>query len=590
MQLLLALHRPTPGVLRRAEEVLRTCGDVWPQLAPQAVRVVRAACGVLAVVSAPRHRLPPALHVSPKAAFALDGLAFLDGGRMVGAEDLVDEPRGVELRLEGSHCWARLDLASGGIDVASDPLGTHLVFAAPVDGGWAVSNSALVLLRLRGAAVWDLDGVRSLLCLHGMGRGRSLFEGLTLVPAGHVWRAGPGESAPVLESYFSPTDVSDARADGVADELVREVCDAMRVQVRSAAATGRPLRAPITGGRDSRLIAAIIGSEGIDCDFFTSALPGSAEERSALEVARVLGVRHRVDHPKAADVLDRWDELVRRLLLQTDGLVSAWQVANTAVQDAPGGLRAIVLGGHGGELARTPFGDVTDLLPGGLSLRRIARMLPGRMVGSLDGLLTPATVEWTRALVADAVRGYGAAGWDPRNVPDVVAYFERQRVRDASAARPGNAVRDMLLPFYSRPFARLALSASYRERYASLVHERMLRVVAPAARSVRYSQLPGWWHRPAKDALGRLNAWVHSDRLRKKKVRTSPQQHWMEAVLPLVRARCLDARNSRLWEVVDRDAFEHTTAPEERPRLAARADGVLKVYSLFELERLAGVA
>lgn len=170
-----------------------------------------------------------------------------------------------------------------------------------------------------------------------------------------------------------------------------------------------------------------------------------------------------------------------------------------------------------------------------------------------------------------------------------IAHYERQRTRDASAIRPGYPVRDMLLPYYTRSYTRLSFKASLWDRYLSRVHERMLDIVAPEVRRVPYSQLPKWWHRPLKDVASRANRLLHWDRLRKKKVRTSPQQGWFAAMMPHIRETCMDASSSRLWDVIDRSVFERFTSPAEQDRLAVRADGILRVYSFFEYARLAGI-
>lgn len=147
----------------------------------------------------------------------------------------------------------------------------------------------------------------------------------------------------------------------------------------------------------------------------------------------------------------------------------------------------------------------------------------------------------------------------------------------------------MLLPYYTRSYTRLSFKASLWDRYLSRVHERMLDIVAPEVRRVPYSQLPKWWHRPLKDVASRANRLLHWDRLRKKKVRTSPQQGWFAAMMPHIRETCMDASSSRLWDVIDRSVFERFTSPAEQDRLAVRADGILRVYSFFEYARLAGI-
>lgn len=588
MQILLTVTHPNDLMLQRVESVTRSCADVWPQL-DQSTLVFHRGREVAVVSMAGRGAVSRSIKVHEGVAVALDGLAFARG-RALGPTDLVHEELGTAgSPVEGVHFIIRAVLDSGETQVVTDPLGMKMAFAAQVGPSWIVANNALVLMRLLGSPRWNLDGVRLLMAFASTGHGRSLIEGIRIIPCGHRWSWSPDQPAPREERFFGMDDLAKVRPVGVTRDEIGAVCDAMQAQIIAAASTGRPLRAPITGGRDSRVLAALVAKAGVECDFFTAAAKGSAEERVAVDVARVLGVRHRVHHPRPTEVVERWSELSRRLLLQNDGYVNVWQIGNAAAQDEADGPRAIVLGGHGGELSRYPYGNVVDFLPGGLSISSIRQWLGSRAIDAYDGLVRSEAVDWTRSYVRRTVDELHQSGWDLRNIAECIAHYERQRTRDASAIRPGYPVRDMLLPYYTRSYTRLSFKASLWDRYLSWVHERMLDIVAPEVRRVPYSQLPKWWHRPLKDVASRANRLLHWDRLRKKKVRTSPQQGWFAAMMPHIRETCMDASSSRLWDVIDRSVFERFTSPAEQDRLAVRADGILRVYSFFEYARLAGI-
>ncbi len=114
----------------------------------------------------------------------------------------------------------------------------------------------------------------------------------------------------------------------------------------------------ITGGKDSRLMAALLKSADIDFETSTSGFPDEPEVLVGQMVAKALRIPHKVEIP----VLQESDEeqyltydilaRTRDCLFITDGMLSAYENTNRNKRFHSNKVR---LGGHGGELLRGGF-------------------------------------------------------------------------------------------------------------------------------------------------------------------------------------------------------------------------------------------
>ena len=157
--------------------------------------------------------------------------------------------------------------------------------------------------------------------------------------AGSARRASPPSPSP------SPTSLADG---------AREVAAALTAAVAPLAAAGEPVQLSLTGGKDSRLIAAALASAGVPVAASTHGFPDHPDVLVATEVARRLGLEHTVRTPAApgqkVDVLGR----VRATVLVADGMLSAFE--NVGRPD-PAGSAVVTAGGHGGELLRGGYAE-----------------------------------------------------------------------------------------------------------------------------------------------------------------------------------------------------------------------------------------
>ncbi len=132
----------------------------------------------------------------------------------------------------------------------------------------------------------------------------------------------------------------------MAEALVAAVSDLVK--------TGQPVELSLTGGKDSRLVAAALVAAGVPVVGRTHGFADHPDVVVAAEIARRLGIEHIVRTPAApgqqVDVLGR----IRATVLVADGMLSAFE--NVGRPD-PAASPVITAGGHGGELLRGGYAE-----------------------------------------------------------------------------------------------------------------------------------------------------------------------------------------------------------------------------------------
>ena len=232
----------------------------------------------------------------------------------------------------------------------------------------------------------------------------------------------------------------------------------------------QPVELSLTGGKDSRLIAAALAEAKVPTRARTYGFADHPDVVVAAQVARELGLDHEVAEPKISqdagatvqevDVLAR----LRAGVLVADGMLSAFE--NVGRPDPDPAEAAIAIGGHGGELLR---GGYAKIIAGSaarraaasaemfrrLTMRRVPLLRPRWRAGYVAGLTS-----WTAAVAA-------------RPGPALDDFYLVNRAgRWSAAARQAYAIRSVLAqPFFDDQVVRAARAVPLAER----LDDRLLR-------------------------------------------------------------------------------------------------------------------
>lgn len=482
-------------------------------------------------------------------------------------------------RLEGVFSALRVDARTGEVECLLDVLGLAQVYLTRSGGGWALSNSVEVLRRIRGPESPDPLGVSSMLTLGWVAGDHTMIEGIEVLPGGNLHRLGDRHNVrPILTSAtVVPAGVPQA---GAATELAEAL-------TRTTAAVGdgiEPITCGLTAGRDSRVILGLARGAGLAVDYFTSTATDEVDRRVAADLARRLGLAHRVLDPEEPADEAEWVDQADRFIAQTHGFASIWGIADWIEHREPAERLGVKLWGAGGEIARSARTDIgTPFMANTVGVRRAWR--PQRWVlekktASWGGLVTPTGREETRRYLDRYVAERREEGWRPGEVLESYYAFERVKHWGAAGVKRAADAVDVFTPFASRAFILYAYGLTSGQRYMEAAHHRLLSVLVPDL------DLPfdtAWKpQRPraagadaARQAAQRLPA-----RLRSRRSGAAPAppfaQRWYEAGLPLHRELCLSFPASPLWEYVDRRRYDALSA-EPGPHV----EGLCRVLTAF---------
>jgi hypothetical protein len=267
------------------------------------------------------------------------------------------------------------------------------------------------------------------------------------------------------------------------------VAAALVDEVRPLGEGGGPVELSLTGGKDSRLIAAALTAAKVPFLARTHGFASHPDVIVATMIARRLGIEHVVTEPRPptreqaaeqalqhpgdeADLLAR----LRSAVLVSDGMLSAFE--NVGRPDPVVAAEPVQTGGHGGELLRGGYAPAawSDRRPARAWSETRAAELFRRMVTRRLGLLRPAAAG---AYLASLAPFAATLPRGPLRALDDF-YLVNRAGRWSAAARQAYLIRSPLVqPFFSDQVVGAARAVPLPERITDRLHRGVLSALAP---------------------------------------------------------------------------------------------------------------
>ena len=364
------------------------------------------------------------------------------------------------------------------------------------------------------------------------------------------------------------------RADGSYGAVAAALVDA----VRPLGERGVPVELSLTGGKDSRLIAAALTAAQVPFRARTHGFASHPDVIVAAMIASKLGIEHVVTEPRPvaperapdeADVLAR----LRSAVLVSDGMLSAFE--NVGRPDPRPTVSPVQTGGHGGELLRGGYA------PAAWSARRARAWseargteLFRRMVTRRLGLLRPAAAGAYLASLAPFVASLPRGPL--RTLDDF--YLANRAGRWSAAARQAYLLREPLIqPFFGDQVVRAARAVPLPDRITDRLHRGVLAALCPELLDLPLAG-SGWKSgprtppvRPAANA-GRVPAGAASADAADADSAADWRRAYGDQMARLLRDYALDlGAAGGMFEIVRRSAAERALAPPQVDSEAAWA-------------------
>jgi hypothetical protein len=360
------------------------------------------------------------------------------------------------------------------------------------------------------------------------------WRGVSALPASAAARADRGRLSVRAGSLGSASSLPPAAASAGASA----VASALVTAVEPLRDTGEPVELSLTGGRDSRLVAAALVTAGVPVRARTHGFPAHPDVTVAAEVAKRLGIEHAPVTPAApgqqTDVLAR----LRATVLVADGMLSAFE--NVGRTD-PAPSRALTAGGHGGELLRGGYADIAaGRRAAPLRAAEVLRRLTARRLGLLRrgaaAGYVAALAPWTGTALA---RG-------PLPMLDDF-YLVNRAGRWSAAARQAYMIRERLVqPLFDDRVVRAARAVPLGSRTGGGLIRAAIADLCPGLAGVPFAG------KPAKGAVPPAFDW---------------RLQYGDRIAGFFRDYTLDlGAQGRLFDVISRAAAEKVLTPPHADR------------------------
>jgi hypothetical protein len=468
--------------------------------------------------------------------------------------------------LYGLYAILRLDPDGAGM-VVTDLLGGGSLYTGENERWFTLSNraglAAAAAAGFQGAPERDPLAMGWLVFWDSSIADDSGYWDATHLPFNAQIAFGPN-GTPRVESRAAPFwhRPGPSPTTGDYDALLDEIEADLRAALRTIA------RLPVddfelrlSGGKDSRMLAALLHDEGLAdrFRFFTYGLPGQADVQGAALVATRLGLRWSMEDRSGTPV-DVEERRVRRHTFLVEGLLNGWD--NTGIPVAATGVS---LSGIGGEC--TAFGRTSMAGIAARTIEDVKGLYAVKDNFDEFDLLAPAARRHYHRVVEDWVDREAALGQEPNRITSL--FITQQRTRcwagPSLAVKPALWLGPFLIPSYIRFRQLLPLA----DRANPRVHLDLLRRCR-----VDLSTIPLAGERWPEGAVAR---YPDADRLRAiEPMRNLPgtPSGWrtasFAALKPMLQRYLADPANP-IYEVVDYAATQRLLARNtiDGPRLRA---------------------
>jgi len=458
---------------------------LWPDFAEDAQVATATAyaptgwerlCGETDPGSAPLP-LARALLDRPEAAASLNApavIAVLDrsAARLLVAGDAIGAGRLYELRFDGGTAWSNragaLPLFAG-VEPVADPRGWRILAAA----SWPLADST------------PLAGVRK------------------AGPGACIWASSDGIYRKAIDG---PADLAAGHGRKFSEQAEEAAAQAQALAATAGRLWGAEAEVDLSGGRDSRVVAAAAVAAGIDTRIHTSDVnPGEADVARKLVAAAPRTLDHRVKRAADSEVRPRATPLLERarnVHLIHDGMRHPQKLRGEMAMPRrrPEGA---TLSGHGGEIAHGFFyknkREARRLRRGGddALVERVMRFFAKGI-----GAARPDAVEEARAAVEESFERGRSLGLEG---PVLLDYFY---LVDRFAHRSGAGADAERVSVFTVPaFIRAAFSLTPEQRVGARLHAAMIERLVPEWSAIPFYEAEG----SPMPRVRRLRLWESPD-------------------------------------------------------------------------------
>lgn len=458
----------------------------------------------------------------------------------------------------GRHTLIRADLFARTVEIRLDPIGSAAVYTAQA-GHDAVLYTNIPRLAHEIAPRGDLDplGVSGILCSATPLADRTLTTSVRVMPFGSTTTLST-DAPTTTHQHDHMTQAGRHRCDLPASEAAAQFASVYRPILARLDEAGFELRSALTGGRDSRAAAALLGSAVRHLRVGFGGSESGKETAIVRKAAKAMDAQLMLSSAPFTPDVFRFEDSERTLFDRDCGMELLTRVRNPPSNPMTAETqRHVNLGGHAGEIARWSFESLSGMLipPSvGASRNRIL----GRIVSKGYGFFTPSTHQTAQQHIQGMIDRAVDAGVTRTNLQTVVVNLIKAPRWAAMQMSRLAEKSDPVVPFMTAPFFHLAMRISPAERFRDRFHYELIRQCRPGGLDAPFHSYRNAAER-LRNEIAR-NLMISFPALGKWHSRKRPPHvnaTWEPWIRPIFRDRALaHDRSSPVWQFIDRTALE----------------------------------
>lgn len=468
--------------------------------------------------------------------------------------------------LEGHYTIGRLDRHAATFELKTDLLGMEQLYSYKKGNQQYISNSVQLLERLMPTHVLDPLGVSLYLNFGWCSGDRTLTKGIRALPGGTLWR-WQLDTGSVQEKKYAPiARLARGEKRPLTPTDITQLAEKLQSYTSQVVTHFPHVEAPLTAGRDSRFIAALLLEQASNVRFYTEGNAKSVDMRVGKQIAELYELSHTAKGVASQYIDDRFHSAKRRLIRQNDGLSNIRQLVHILDhQDDIEQLRTMFWG-VGGEMCRGYFGTPQFYLQA-QTLHSVTKHLQTHLINQSSGLLTSESVALAKQHLLQYVEQAVAQGFKHKDIPDIFYLNNRVARWGGHTIQRVRMAADVCSPFCTSPFVEATFALEAQQRYTEPLHYALVQLLAPALHRLPFDK--GKWRTQIsnKNLLKQLfqskvaQARRKKPQLRKRNrtkqsaSRISTNRRIFDLCRRDLQVRFREWSDSPLWEFVDRAKF-----------------------------------
>ncbi|MGE5863137.1 MAG: asparagine synthase-related protein, partial [Nitrososphaerales archaeon] len=412
----------------------------------------------------------------------------------------------------------------------------------------------------------------------------TLRKEIKLIRGGQHWIWSGSEKTFNKNIYFEPIKMKPNSKEVLNKKAIHELYEDLAGYL-SILGENFDLQCPLTGGFDSRLIATLLVDQKLNAKYYTSGNPNHAEVKIASMVANKLNLPHQVYQIDYNSLLKNWDDLVKNLILNKNGLASLWSIieyflfqTSNSKTHSDGIIFTsdkipVRLSTMAAEATRAAY-NRAFLFSDDVDQTFVYDYLFGRVLANQNEILNDNAIEVFNNYFKKFFKIYIEKGVYYKFMPDIFFLIERVGRHHANKWGLNKNISDFFSMFCSKRYINTALKLHPVEKIAYPIHYRMMKMLNKEIFSIPF--LHGKWPvqnkavktfldktkptlkkyvEPLKRKYGRMKS-NNGNKFKGEDIQVFDRYMIFNSKLEEIRSVCLDQSSSEIWQFIKKDKLE----------------------------------